>query len=56
MTLGLKTVGVAGVRIEAKARGLIAGGEPLLERLRQDAGFFLSDRVIDEARAFCSEV
>ena len=54
--LGLKTVVVVGVLIEAKARGLIAEVGPLLERLRQDAGFFLSDRVIHEARAFCGEV
>ena len=53
--LGLKTVGVVGVLIEAKARGLIAEVGPLLERLRQEAGFFLSDRVIREARAFCDE-
>ena len=54
--LGLKTVGVVGVLIEAKARGLIAEVGPLLERLRQEAGFYLSDRVIHEARAFCGEV
>ena len=53
--LGLKTVGVVGVLIEAKAHGLIAEVGPLLERLRQEAGFFLSDRVIREARAFCDE-
>ncbi|MEZ5575063.1 MAG: DUF3368 domain-containing protein [Candidatus Competibacteraceae bacterium] len=52
---GLKIVGVVGVLIEAKARGLIAEVGPLLERLRQEAGFFLSDRVIQEARAFCGE-
>jgi len=53
---GLKTVGVVGVLIEAKSRGLIAEVGPLLERLRQDAGFYLSDRVIQDARAFCGEV
>lgn len=52
---GLKTVGVVGVLIEAKTRGLIAEVGPLLERLRQEAGFFLSDRVIHDARAFCGE-
>jgi len=53
---GLKTVGVVGVLIEAKARGLIAEAGPLLARLRQEAGFYLSDRVIQDARAFCGEV
>lgn len=52
---GLKTVGVVGVLIEAKACGLVAGVGPLLERLRRDAVFFLSDRVIRDARAFCGE-
>ena len=52
---GLKTVGVVGVLIEAKARGLITEVGPLLERLRQEAGFYLSDRVIRDARAFCDE-
>lgn len=53
--LGIKTVGVVGVLITAKARGLIPQVGPLLEQLRQKAGFFLSDRVIHDARAFCGE-
>jgi predicted nucleic acid-binding protein len=53
---GLKTVGVVGVLIEAKARGLIAEVGPLLERLRQEAGFYLSDRVIRDARTLCGEL
>ncbi|MEZ5584648.1 MAG: DUF3368 domain-containing protein [Candidatus Competibacteraceae bacterium] len=53
--LGIKTVGVVGVLIEAKVRGLIPQVGPLLEQLRQEAGFFLSDRVIHDARAFCGE-
>ncbi|HNN98085.1 MAG TPA: DUF3368 domain-containing protein [Pseudomonadota bacterium] len=52
---GLKTVGVVGVLIEAKRRGLIGAVGPLLERLRQDAGFFLSDRVMQDACTFCGE-
>jgi uncharacterized protein len=53
--LGFKTVGVVGVLIEARSRGLIARVGPLLERLRRDAGFYLSDRVIHAARARCGE-
>ncbi len=53
---GLKTVGVVSVLLEAKARGLVTEVGPLLEQLRRDAGFFLSDRVIHEARLFCGEV
>lgn len=51
----LKTVGVVGVLIEAKGRGLVAHVGPLLERLRQEAGFFLSDSVMQQARAVCGE-
>lgn len=51
----LKTVGVVGVLIEAKSRGLVAPVGPLLERLRQDAGFFLSDAVIQQALTVCGE-
>jgi len=46
---------VVGVLIEAKSRGLVAQVGPLLERLRQEAGFFLSDPVIQQARAVCGE-
>lgn len=53
--LGLKTVGVVGLLIEAKGRRLIDSVGPLLERLRQEAGFFLSDQVIQDARTFCGE-
>lgn len=52
---GLKTVGVVGVLIEARTRGLIAEVGPLLDRLRE-AGFYLSERVVQAARAFCGEV
>ena len=52
---GFKTVGVVGVLIEAKARDLIPQVSPLLERLRQEAGFYLSDRVMRDARTFCGE-
>lgn len=52
----LKTVGVVGVLIEARTRGLIGPVGPLLERLRQEAGFYLSDRVIREARLSCGEI
>lgn len=52
---GLKTMGAVGLLIEAKRCGLIGAVGPLLERLRQDAGFFLSDWVIQDARMFCGE-
>ena len=52
---GLKTVGVVGILLEAHSRGLIVRVGPLLDRLRRDAGFFLSDRVGQAACEFCGE-
>ena len=39
--LKLKTVGVIGVLLEAKNKGLINDIKPLLDRLRAEAGFYL---------------
>lgn len=52
---GFKTVGVVGVLIEARTHGLIPAISPLLERLRREAGFYLSDRVIRRACEYCGE-
>ena len=46
---GLRTVGVVGVLIEAKSRGLITHVGPLLDRLRREAGF-LPERPRDPRR------
>ena len=43
--LGLRTVGVLGVLLEAKRRGLLREVRPCLEALCHDAGFYLSDGV-----------
>ncbi len=53
--LGFKTVGVVGVLIEARSHGLITRVSPLLDRLRREAGFFLSDSVVQAACSFCGE-
>lgn len=41
--MGLATVGVVGILLEAKATGHTARVSPHLDALRQQAGFFLSD-------------
>jgi predicted nucleic acid-binding protein len=41
--LGLEYIGIIGVMIEAKHSGLVAAIRPHLDRLRQEAGFFISD-------------
>jgi hypothetical protein len=50
--LGLVCIGVAGVLIEAKHSGHIEAVKPVLDRLRDEAGFYLSTtlyrRVLDD--------
>jgi predicted nucleic acid-binding protein len=41
--LGLTTVGTLGVLIAAKDRGLLAAVRPVLDSLRIDAGFWITD-------------
>ena len=41
-TLGLKVVGVVGVLIEARARGLITDANEIMDQLHQQAGFWIS--------------
>ena len=40
--LGLKTIGLLGILIQAKAIGLLPAVLPVIERLEKDAGFWLS--------------
>jgi uncharacterized protein len=40
--LGLKVVGLVGVLIEARERGLITDAQALVEQLHQQAGFWIS--------------
>jgi uncharacterized protein len=50
---GLRFIGILGVLIEAKGRGLLDGVEPILDELQNDAGFYVSEalraRVLREA-------
>lgn len=43
--LGLHCTGLLGVLLEAKAKGLIPAARPLLDRMRIENGFWLSDAV-----------
>lgn len=47
--LGLPTLGLVGVCLEAKAKGLIPALKPLLDDLRSQAGFRLGDEVYSQA-------
>lgn len=56
MRLGLKPVGVVGVLLTAKARGYIPEIRPLLDALRQRAGFYLGDSLYGEALKLAREI
>lgn len=43
--LGLNIIGVLGVLLEAKKRGYVTAVHPLMDALRQTAGFYLSNAV-----------
>jgi hypothetical protein len=46
---GLRVVGVVGLLIEAKVKGHIVEVTPWLDKLRQEAGFYLSDAIYRHA-------
>ena len=54
--LGLRPVGVVGVLLQAKARGHILEIRPLLDALRQRAGFYLADPLYGEALKLAREI
>lgn len=45
MRLGLKVIGLLGLLLQAKASGLLAAVSPELDALRNEAGFWISDRL-----------
>jgi hypothetical protein len=55
MRLGLRPVGVVGVLLMAKARGEVAEIGPLLDALRQQAGFYLGESLYREALRLAHE-
>lgn len=47
---GLHVTGVVGLLVESRRRGLIPAVTPLLEQLRSELGFYLSDDLIQHAQ------
>jgi predicted nucleic acid-binding protein len=52
---GLKTVGVVGILLEAKARGYLDTIRPSLDALRQTAGFYLGEALYQEVLELAGE-
>ncbi len=53
--LGLRTIGVLGILLEAKHHGLLTQTRPSLEALQHDAGFYVSDAVYESALELAEE-
>ncbi|MDJ0838870.1 MAG: DUF3368 domain-containing protein [Acidobacteriota bacterium] len=53
--MGLRVVGVVGLLLEAKNRGLLSSVRPWLERLQTEAGFYLSKRLFRYALGLAKE-
>jgi predicted nucleic acid-binding protein len=51
----LRVVGVLGTLVAAKQRGIIAAVRPLLEQLRHQAGFYVSDQLLAEVLQHAGE-
>lgn len=51
----LKVMGVVGLLIRAKQLGFIAEVRPLLDRLRQEAGFYLGEQIYQHALKLANE-
>jgi predicted nucleic acid-binding protein len=54
--LGLKTVGVVGILLAAKAKGILPDIKSCLDALRMDAGFYLGNPVYREALKLAGEL
>ena len=53
--LSVPAIGIAGILLRAKERGLIPGVRPLLDRLRDEAGFWLHPRFEAEVLRLADE-
>lgn len=51
----LRTVGVLGILLEAKAKGLLTALKPALEALRQTAGFYIGDDLCQQILELAQE-
>lgn len=51
----LKTLGLLGVLVEARRKGLIPSVSPLLNELSRAAGFYMTPELINRVKAACGE-
>jgi predicted nucleic acid-binding protein len=54
--LGLRVIGVIGILLEAKSRGLLTAVAPVLDSLQRDAGFWISDSLRQRILRIAGEI
>lgn len=52
---GLKVIGVLGILLEAKSKGLIEQTKPYLDALRQQAGFYIQEKLYQHVLKMAGE-
>lgn len=52
---GLQVVGVLGILLEAKSKGAVQSIRPYLDALRQQAGFYIQEKLYQQALAWAEE-
>ena len=55
MRLGLRVTGVVGILLDAKTQSYLHIVQPLLDRLRSEAGFYINDDLYRTALRLASE-
>ena len=53
--LGLRTVGLLGLLLQAKTAGFLPAVQPVLDSLRREAGFWISDSVRQQVLRLAGE-
>jgi predicted nucleic acid-binding protein len=53
--LGLRTIGLLGILLRAKAVGIVPRISPVIEMLERDAGFWISDKLRQEVLRLAGE-
>lgn len=53
--LGLRTIGILGPLVQAKSAGLLPAVEPVLDALRRDAGFWISEALRQQVLKLAGE-
>jgi hypothetical protein len=54
--LGLRTIGILGLLLQAKSAGFLAAIQPILDDLRREAGFWMAEPLRQQVLRLAGEV